>query len=185
MNEQNPEFVALERSNSDVVMKFDPNRSFSRKMDNLCEGDNKYLVAGVGNKQQFKAPESIPSKIKHSQIINQMVQEESEKCYGRGLPRIQEKDDENDDYPQLSRFEAFEDSMPLEFAQNSSNQYLPHMDLQKSSSAFADSNFFTKKQQHTFEHISNAPSKVKKLNFKQEEDFHLNEMALELEEMEN
>lgn len=66
LNELNPEFVPLERSNSDVVMKFDPNRSFSRKMDNLCEGDNKYLIAGVGNKVQFKAPENIPSKLKHS-----------------------------------------------------------------------------------------------------------------------
>ena len=61
-------FWGLARSNSDVIMSYDANKSFNKKYENGYQGDNKYLNAG-GNK--FKAPVNLPMKLKHKNIIAQ------------------------------------------------------------------------------------------------------------------
>lgn len=47
------QFLGLERSNSDVIMNYDANKSFNKKYENGYQGENKYLNAGG---QKFKAP---------------------------------------------------------------------------------------------------------------------------------
>jgi hypothetical protein len=43
-----------------------------------------------------------------------MAKEEREKCFEVGLPKIQEYENENEEYPILSNFEPYDDLMPVE-----------------------------------------------------------------------
>lgn len=98
------QYLGLERSNSDVIMNYDANKSFNKKYENGYQGENKYLNAGG---LKFKAPENQPMKLKHKNIIDQMNNDERRN--ENNLPQIFEKEHEYDEIPLVSAFNFNDD----------------------------------------------------------------------------